>query len=145
MRRISAAPIPDPIGFEGSIMLSLKSFRRLGVVAAATFAVAGYGAALAPAPASAAYDCPGGLFCGYDQRGGTGMFVQVDNNCLLHDIGNEGIGDRLSSYWNRTGKTVGVYNWTGQEWQLLVSVPDNAKGNVPAGGDNKADALWVCH
>ncbi len=126
-------------------MLSLKSFRRLGVVAAATFAVAGYGAALAPAPASAAYDCPGGLFCGYDQRGGTGMFVQVDNNCLLHDIGNEGIGDRLSSYWNRTGKTVGVYNWTGQEWQLLVSVPDNAKGNVPAGGDNKADALWVCH
>ncbi|WP_067805842.1 peptidase inhibitor family I36 protein [Nocardia beijingensis] len=125
-------------------MLSLTQFRRLGVAAAATLAVAGYGVALAPAPASAAYDCPGGLFCGYDHRNGTGMFVQVDNNCLLHDIGNEGNGDRLSSYWNRTGKTVGVYNWTGREWQLLVSVPDNSKGNVPADGDNKADALWVC-
>ncbi|MFE7746371.1 peptidase inhibitor family I36 protein [Nocardia sp. NPDC057455] len=89
-------------------MFSLKLFRRLSVAVAATLAVAGYGAALAPTPASAAYDCPGELFCGYGHRNGTGMFVQVDNNCLLLDIGNEGNGDRLSSYWNRTGKTVGV-------------------------------------
>ena len=102
-------------------MLSLRLISRLGVAAAATIAAAAYGAALAPAPVSATYDCPGGLFCGYDHGDGTGMFVQVDNNCLLHDIGNEGVGDRLSSYWNRTGKTVGVYNWTGQEWQLLRS------------------------
>lgn len=125
-------------------MYSFALSRRFAVAAAAVLAVTGYGAAITPAPAAAAYDCPGGTFCGFDYRDGDGMFVQVDSNCLLHDIGNAGLGDRLTSYWNRTGKRVGIYNWTGQRWQLLVSVPDSGRGNVPPDADNMADALKVC-
>ncbi|WP_280399200.1 peptidase inhibitor family I36 protein [Nocardia carnea] len=117
---------------------------RVAVAAAAVLTFAGYGAAVSPAPAAAAYNCPGGLFCGFDSPGGENMFVQVNSECLLHDIGSGGKGDRLTSYWNRTGKTVGIYNWTGVRWQLLASVPDNGRGNMPAGTDNQTDALKVC-
>ncbi|MGY1898744.1 peptidase inhibitor family I36 protein [Nocardia gipuzkoensis] len=135
---------PGTTGSEGTLMFSRSLPRRSAVAAAAALAAVACGTVISAAPASAAYDCPGGTFCGFDHRDGTGTFVQIDANCLLHDIGNGGVGDRLTSYWNRTGKTVGVYNWNGQQWQLLASVPDNGRGNMPAGGDNQADALKVC-
>ncbi|MEV6769018.1 peptidase inhibitor family I36 protein [Nocardia sp. NPDC051030] len=125
-----------------------NAVRRLAPIAAAVLTLGTAGAAMttiAAAPASAAYDCPGGTFCGYDGANGTGsMIVQVDSMCVLHDIGNGGVGDRLTSYWNRTGKTVGIYNWTGQEWQLLASVPDNTRGTLSHNVDNMADAVKVC-
>ncbi|MQY25932.1 peptidase inhibitor family I36 protein [Nocardia aurantia] len=98
------------------------------------------------APATAAsFDCPGGTFCGWDGPEGRGaMIVQVDASCVLHDIGNGGVGDRLTSYWNRTGTTVGLYNWTGDYWQLLQSVPDDHRGTLPHDVDNLTDAVSVC-
>ncbi|MEV5833488.1 peptidase inhibitor family I36 protein [Nocardia sp. NPDC052112] len=125
------------------------TYRRLAPLAAAALtlgAVAG-GAVISAAPASAtpSYDCPGGTFCGWDGRDGTGsMLFQYDAGCFLHDIGNGGVGDRLTSYWNRTGVTVGVYNWTGKEWQLLATVANNARGTLPSSADNKADAVSMC-
>ncbi|WP_435593381.1 peptidase inhibitor family I36 protein [Nocardia sp. bgisy118] len=121
--------------------------RRLVSAAFAALACAAIGITVSAAPASAGYGygCPGGTFCGWDDPDGTGsMIVQVDANCVLHDIGNGGVGDRLTSYWNRTRKTVAVYNWTGDHWQLLVSIPDNGRGNMPRGTDNTADAVRVC-
>ncbi|MCU1642792.1 MAG: hypothetical protein JWN03_3067 [Nocardia sp.] len=127
--------------------------RRLGPIAAAAALTVGTvvaGAAVttisaAPASATPGYDCPGGVFCGWDGSDGTGsMIVQVDSNCVLHDIGNGGVGDRLTSYWNRTGRTVGVYNWTGERWQLLASIADSSRGNLSSWADNKADAVKVC-
>ncbi|MCP2320031.1 Peptidase inhibitor family I36 [Nocardia amikacinitolerans] len=121
--------------------------RRMAAAALAALACTAIGTTVSAAPASAGYGyaCPGGLFCGWDGPDGTGsMIVQVDSNCVLHDIGNGGVGDRLTSYWNRTGKTVGVYNWTGVRWQLLASVPNNGRGNMPRGADNAADAVRVC-
>ncbi|WP_067570231.1 peptidase inhibitor family I36 protein [Nocardia acidivorans] len=125
-----------------------RAVTRRMIPLAATFLTLGAGAgAVLAAPASAApgYDCPGGTFCGYDGAKGSGsMIVQVDSSCVLHDIGNGGVGDRLTSYWNRTGRTVGIYNWTGQRWQLLASVADNQRGTLPANVDNMADAVKVC-
>ncbi|WP_330251205.1 peptidase inhibitor family I36 protein [Nocardia sp. NBC_00565] len=126
-----------------------SAMRRLVPLAAAVLTL-GAGAAVtmisaAPALAAPGYDCPGGVFCGWDGRDGTGsMIVQVDASCVLHDIGNGGVGDRLTSYWNRTGRTVGVYNWTGERWQLLASVANDARGTLPPGADNRADAVKVC-
>ncbi|MET9490642.1 hypothetical protein [Nocardia sp. NPDC006630] len=40
--------------------------------------------------------------------------------------------------------TVGVYNWTGERWQLLASIPDSARGNLSSWTDNQADAVKVC-
>ncbi|WP_431969365.1 peptidase inhibitor family I36 protein [Nocardia sp. bgisy134] len=117
----------------------------LAAVALTLGALAGAGVTtISPAPASAApgYSCPGGMFCGWDGADGKGsMIIQVDANCFLHDIGNGGVGDRLTSYWNRTGQTVGVYNWTGERWQLLASITDNSRGTLSPGADNRADAV----
>lgn len=132
-----------------TITYRAKAVRRLVPFAAAVLTLGGGAAVttLSAAPASAApgYDCPGGTFCAWDGRDGTGsMIVQVDSSCVLHDIGNGGVGDRLTSYWNRTGETVGIYNWTGQRWQLLASVADNGRGTLPSSVDNMADAVKVC-
>ncbi|GAB0101523.1 hypothetical protein JMUB6875_04870 [Nocardia sp. JMUB6875] len=119
-----------------------------GVLAAAvlTAGTVTGGAIISAAPASAqGYDCPGGLFCAWDGVDGTGsMFVQEDNSCVLHDIGNGGVGDRMVSYWNRTGKNVDVLNWNGKNWELLAHVPDSVRGTLPAYARHKADAIKVC-
>jgi hypothetical protein len=95
--------------------------------------------------APSGFSCPGGQFCGWDQRQGRGsMVVQVDANCVQHDIGSGGAGDRVTSYWNRTGQRVGLYDWTGQRWQLLAIVPNDARGDLAAHADNRTDNVWVC-
>ncbi|WP_067537941.1 peptidase inhibitor family I36 protein [Nocardia crassostreae] len=126
-------------------MISRSSSRLAALAAAAVLTGAAGVAVFSPVTASAqGYDCPGGLFCGYDGADGDNMFVQINANCLLHDIGNAGKGDRLTSYWNRTGATVGIYNWTGGRWDLLASVPDNGRGNLSYTVDDTADAVKVC-
>ncbi|HTJ31699.1 MAG TPA: peptidase inhibitor family I36 protein [Dactylosporangium sp.] len=93
----------------------------------------------------AGWTCPGGQFCAWDGRdGGGAMIVQRDSTCSLYDIGSAGLGDRVRSYQNRTGKTVGLYNWSGQKWDLLVRVTDGAKGNLPASADRQTDAVKIC-
>ncbi|WP_157978870.1 MULTISPECIES: hypothetical protein [Nocardia] len=74
--------------------------RRLTSVVAAALTCVGLGASVSTAPASASpsYDCPGGQLCGWDGRDGKGaMIFQFDPSCVLHDIGNGGVGDRLTS------------------------------------------------
>ncbi|MEV4354807.1 peptidase inhibitor family I36 protein [Nonomuraea sp. NPDC004186] len=98
-----------------------------------------------PTNGAAGWSCPGGLFCGWDDAQGEGaMIVQKDATCSMYDIGSAGLGDRLTSYQNRTGKSVALYNWTGTEWQPLVNVPDGAKGDMPQSADNMTDAVKIC-
>ncbi|MFE6861976.1 peptidase inhibitor family I36 protein [Nocardia sp. NPDC057668] len=113
-----------------------------GVAITATAAVL---TGAAPASASPAYPCAGGQFCGFDLANGQGdMVVGRGSTCAFYDIGSAGYGDRVSSYRNRTGSTVNLYNWTGQRWQLLVSVPNDRQGNMPASVDNQTDAVEIC-
>ena len=89
--------------------------------------------------------CAGGLFCGWDKTGRQGsMIVQENGDCRLYDIGNGGKGDRLESYWNRTGSTVGVYDWSGTECVLLAKIPNEGSGNLPSKARNRTDAVVVC-
>jgi hypothetical protein len=120
-----------------------KALGGLLAVAAAAVVVC---ASAAPASASeSGFGCPGGLFCGWDGKdGGGSMVVQVDAACVLHDIGNAGVGDRVSSYWNRTGKTVQLYDWSGTRWLTLATIPDNGRGSLPAAVNDRADAVKVC-
>ncbi|MFE3196013.1 peptidase inhibitor family I36 protein [Nocardia sp. NPDC059240] len=124
-----------------------KGIRGAMAAAVLAFGTVAGGAMVTAAPASAqlAYDCPGGTFCAWDGVGGTGsMIVQVDNSCVLHDIGNGGVGDRMKSYWNRTGQTVGIYDWSGTQWLQLAMVPDGSRGTLPVSAQNRADAVKVC-
>ena len=89
--------------------------------------------------------CAGGLICGWDKAGRHGsMIVQENSDCRLYDIGNGGYGDRLESYWNRTGSTVGVYDWSGTECVLLAKIPNEGSGNLPSKARNRTDAVVVC-
>ncbi|MGV9834150.1 peptidase inhibitor family I36 protein [Nocardia niigatensis] len=101
---------------------------------------------VAATPAHAyAYDCPGGMFCGWDGRGGTGRpVVQTDNGCFIHDIGNAGEGDLLTSYWNRAGKQVTLLNWMGDHWETLAVIQDSERGTLPPHADDKTDAVRRC-
>jgi hypothetical protein len=72
------------------------------------------------------------------------MIVQVNGNCVLHDIGNGGAGDQLTSYWNRTGKSVRLSDWMGDHWRTLAVVPDGARGTLAPSADKKTDAVQVC-
>lgn len=111
----------------------------LGVTAAAIVVSAG------PSTASPAYPCAGGLFCGFDLTDGQGsMIVDYNGTCNFYDIGSAGSGDLITSYWNRSGQTVGLYNWTGQHWQLLASIPNDTRGNLPTSADNHTDAVKIC-
>ncbi|MFF0373529.1 peptidase inhibitor family I36 protein [Actinoplanes missouriensis] len=111
-------------------------------------ALAGTAPASAYAGASALkpeWTCPGGTFCGWDGYDARGtMIVQQGPECRLHDIGSAGNGDRLISYQNRTGETVGLYNWTGTQWALLARVTDGQRGNLPLSAIRQTDAVQVC-
>jgi hypothetical protein len=124
-----------------------KMFRKAlgGLLAVGATAVVMCASAAPASASSSGFGCPGGLFCGWDEKDGRGsMVVQVDSACVLHDIGNAGVGDRVTSYWNRTGKTVVLYDWTGTRWQTLATVPDNGRGNLPAAANDRADAVKIC-
>jgi hypothetical protein len=78
---------------------------------------------------------PGGLGVGT-------MFVQESGSaCTRYNIGSAGLGDRLTSYQNRTGKPVGLYNWTGQKWDRLALVRDCDTGTLPASADKQTDSI----
>lgn len=117
-----------------------------GMAVAIGSALAAVALSATPAIASpAGYGCSGGMFCGWDRTGGEGApLVTATSDCTHYDIGNAGKGDRLESYWNRTGQTVGVYDWSGTEWLLLAKIPDGSRGDLPAEARNRADAVAVC-
>jgi hypothetical protein len=96
--------------------------------------------------AGTGWTCPGGQFCGWDGPDGSGtMFVEENGSaCTRYDIGSAGLGDRLTSYQNRTGKPVGLYNWTGQNWDRLAIVPDGAHDTLPASKDKQTDSILTC-
>ncbi|WP_159012352.1 peptidase inhibitor family I36 protein [Streptomyces sp. NRRL F-5123] len=89
--------------------------------------------------------CPGGTFCAWDSQDADGnMVVEKDSACRLYDIGSAGLGDQISSYQNRTGVAVGLYNWDGTQWVLLLDVADGERGNLPGSADKQTDAVKVC-
>ncbi|MGW4118723.1 peptidase inhibitor family I36 protein [Nocardia sp. NPDC004711] len=128
--------------------MSRSNSARLAPLAAValTFGALTATSLVAATPAHAyAYDCPGGMFCGWEGRDGTGnLVVQANSDCFLHDIGNAGKGDLLTSYWNRTGKQVTLLNWMGDHWETLAVIQDSERGTLSRYADKKTDAVRLC-
>ncbi len=129
---------------ENSVKTITRKLARVALAVGSAVAIVTMSTVFAAASPSGD-GCPGGSFCGWDGRDAhRSMIVQVDSLCRTHDIGNGGFGDRLTSFSNRTGKTVTLYNWQGTHWQPLATIADNQRGNLPTNADNRTDAVKVC-
>lgn len=79
--------------------------RLASIGAALTFAVATAGLAAVPAAADSS-QCSAGNFCVWEHSSYTGKFLQSKSS--VSNVGND-FNDKMTSYWNRTDKTVAVY------------------------------------
>jgi hypothetical protein len=112
----------------------------LAVSAAAAITVISPASAMANTPDG----CPGGYFCGWDGPNSQGaMVAQFGPECVGHDIGQAGQGDRITSYRNRTGKTVKLYNWADTHAEELATIPDDTQGTLPHFADNRTDLVNI--
>ncbi|ONK11729.1 peptidase inhibitor family I36 protein [Streptomyces sp. MP131-18] len=95
-------------------MLRLKRITpRLWAVAAILTFTAGTTSLTAHPAAADPNQCPNGSFCVWEQSSYRGDFRHYTSS--NPNVGNY-MNDRMTSYWNRTGKTVSVYehsNYTG--------------------------------
>jgi hypothetical protein len=118
----------------------------LGAAAGATALV------LSPITAATASAVPGyescfpGWVCVYDWPNGVAALTSFDQNCEFHNLGERGLGDLTTSAANFTDKQVYLLDWnpaTGG-WNTLWHMPPGTTGNMPAGTDNRTDAIQVC-
>lgn len=93
--------------------------------------------------AQAAWDCPAGSICLYDEAGGVGRFYTATDGCWFDNIGLAGGGDRATSVFNRTGHRVNLANWNGSAWEHLVHADSGQGFTLPASADNRTDAVHV--
>jgi hypothetical protein len=119
-----------------------------GVVAAVgaiTLALAPPGTAEA-SPVPGYESCIPGLVCVYDRPDGNWVITSVDQDCEFHNIGLQGFGDQTSSAQNFTDKHVYLLDWNPNinDWNTLWHMPPGTTGNMPAGTDNRTDAIQVC-
>lgn len=91
----------------------------------------------------AAWDCPAGNICLYDEAGGVGRFYTATDGCWFDNIGLAGGGDRATSVFNRTGHRVNLANWNGSAWEHLVHANPGEGFTLPASADNRTDAVHV--
>ncbi|MEU4179229.1 peptidase inhibitor family I36 protein [Streptomyces sp. NPDC026589] len=91
----------------------------------------------------AAWDCPSGNICLYDEAGGVGRFYTATDGCWFDNIGLAGGGDRATSVFNRTGHRVNLANWNGSAWEHLVHANPGEGFTLPASADNRTDAVHV--
>ncbi|MFI5740283.1 peptidase inhibitor family I36 protein [Streptomyces anulatus] len=93
--------------------------------------------------AQAAWDCPAGSICLYDEAGGVGRFYTATDGCWFDNIGLAGGGDRATSVFNRTGHRVNLADWNGSAWEHLVHADPGQGFTLPASADNRTDAVHV--
>ncbi len=119
------------------------SLRRSLLTLTAAAGLAMSAALTAPAAAAAETpwrNCEVGEFCVYEHDNGYGKPAYFRNG--TNNLGDYGLNDKVSSVWNRTGRTVCTYldtNKQGSTWPV-----GNWKGNTSQYNRNdNISSLWV--
>jgi hypothetical protein len=108
--------------------------------AAAVSVAAAIAALTAPSAAADAEQCPSGSFCVWEQSSYRGDFRHyTDSN---PNVGNY-MNDRMTSYWNRTGKTVSVYEHSNYVGCMFSVAPGSYEAAVPSHFNDKMTSLRV--
>ncbi|MFD5494773.1 peptidase inhibitor family I36 protein [Streptomyces sp. NPDC001812] len=113
---------------------------RLWTAAAALALTAGT-VFLTASPAAADYtQCPSGSFCVWEQSSYRGDFRHyTSSNPNVGDYMN----DRMTSYWNRTGKTVSVYEHSNYVGCMFTVAPGGSEAAVASHFNDKMTSLRV--
>ncbi|QXE38778.1 peptidase inhibitor family I36 protein [Streptomyces sp. GMY02] len=113
---------------------------RLWTAAAVLTVAAGTVSLTAPPAAADPNQCPSGSFCVWEQSSYRGDFRHYTTS--NPNVGNY-MNDRMTSYWNRTGKTVSVYehgNYVG----CMISIPQGrSEAAVASHFNDKMTSLRV--
>ncbi|MFZ4179923.1 peptidase inhibitor family I36 protein [Streptomyces pseudogriseolus] len=123
------------------------SFRVLVATAAVVGALSSFAMPSHAMPSrAAAWECDHGWFCAYDGPHGTQRLTAIYPSACgqIVNIGLEGKGDKMSSYWNRSDRAIWFLNWTGSTWDtLFVTGKYGHQYTVPSHADNKIDAIQL--
>ncbi|MFI9624498.1 peptidase inhibitor family I36 protein [Streptomyces sp. NPDC052042] len=122
-------------------MVRFKSFSSRLWTAAAVLAFTAGTASMTASPAAADSDqCPSGSFCVWEQSSYRGDFRHyTSSNPNVGDYMN----DRMTSYWNRTGKTVSVYEHSNYVGCMFTIAPGKSEAAVASHFNDKMTSLRI--
>lgn len=113
---------------------------RLGTAAAVLALTAGTAFLTASPAAADSSQCPSGSFCVWEQSSYRGDFRHyTSSNSNVGDYMN----DRMTSYWNRTGKTVSVYEHSNYVGCMFTIAPGKSEAAVASHFNDKMTSLRV--
>ncbi|ARQ68819.1 peptidase inhibitor family I36 protein [Streptomyces marincola] len=101
--------------------------------AALTFAAATASLTAQPAVADSS-QCSSGHFCVWEHSSYTGRFLQSTGS--VSNVGNN-MNDRMTSYWNRTNRTVSVYEHSGYTGCMFSIAPGKSEAAVASHYNDK--------
>ncbi|WP_062213857.1 peptidase inhibitor family I36 protein [Streptomyces sp. NBRC 109706] len=113
---------------------------RLWSVAAVLTLATGGVTLTAPAAAADSSQCPNGSFCVWEHSSYTGRFLHSGSS--VANVGND-MNDRMTSYWNRTGKTVSVYEHSNYTGCMISVAPGRSEAAVASHFNDKMTSFRV--
>ncbi|MFE2290136.1 peptidase inhibitor family I36 protein [Streptomyces sp. NPDC059452] len=113
---------------------------RLWTAAAILTVTAGTAALTAPPAAADADQCPSGSFCVWEQSSYRGDFRHY--TASNPNVGNY-MNDRMTSYWNRTGRTVSVYEHSNYVGCMFSVAPGGSEAAVASHFNDKMTSFRV--
>ncbi|ALC26734.1 peptidase inhibitor family I36 protein [Streptomyces bacillaris] len=113
---------------------------RLWAAAAVTIAATSAAALTAPPAAADSDQCPNGSFCVWEQSSYRGDFRHYTGS--NPNVGNY-MNDRMTSYWNRTGRTVSVYEHSNYVGCMFSIAPGGSEAAVASHFNDKMTSLRV--
>ncbi|ARF74773.1 peptidase inhibitor family I36 protein [Kitasatospora albolonga] len=113
---------------------------RLWTAATVLAVTAGTAVLTAPPAAADPNQCPNGSFCVWEQSSYRGDFRHY--TASTPNVGNY-MNDRMTSYWNRTGRTVSVYEHSNYVGCMFSIAPGGSEAAVASHFNDKMTSLRV--
>ena len=120
-----------------------KARRVMGALGGAVVLALG-SAGTASAIPRAYEDCNAGWVCIYRNNDGGDMMRKWSGFCMFDNLGQQGLGDQVSSAANYSDKLVYLLDWNGSDWLTLWTMRPGDFGNVPPTTGDRTDAVQVC-
>lgn len=114
-----------------------------GMVAGAALVLASVASPAQAETGGQSWRCQRDTACFYAGIGGRRLLTALDE-CDFYNFNDMGIGDRMSSAWNRTDADVSLYDWDDDEGYIhIVTLHPGQYWNFPRWADNRVDGVGI--